>query len=242
MMNWKTFLLKAFIISRGTLVSKVILAIIALASTLLGASPWWSSILTPIIEKHFVVKISDPSTSIGIALLVLAVALTLLEMYRLYRLDSLKVHNNSISKEMQVIQSDDAFFRLRSESEKSAMSILRRLIGMHFGIHGSDPVLALTGKQVQFGDEEDVCRYIDAIIVGQTSQQTKQDFFSLVGDATGHPLAYKFVRVYENLIKEAGSKSKSHLVYGTPLFQVFSNITNATMLPIRKQANWEEFV
>lgn len=241
-MSWKDFLLEAFRIYRGTLVSKVVLAIITLAATLLGASPWWSSILTPIIEKHFDVKISDPSTSIGIALLVLAVALTLLEMYRLYRLESLKVQSNSISKEMQVIQSDDAFFRLRSESEKSALSILRRLIDMHFGMHGSDPALAQVGKQVQYGDEEAVYRYIDAIVVGQTSQQTKQDFFSLVGDATGHPLAYKFVLVYEGLIKEAESKSKTHLVYGTPLFQAFSNITHAAMLPVRKQAYWEEYV
>ncbi|QWZ65948.1 hypothetical protein [Aeromonas sp. FDAARGOS 1417] len=242
MMSWKEFLLEAFRIYRGTLVSKVVLAIITLAATLLGASPWWSSFLTPIIEKHFDVKISVPSIPIGIVLLVLAVALTLLEMFRLYRLESLKVQSDSISKEMQAIQSDDAFFRLRSESEKSALSILRRLIDMHIDIHGSDPVLTPIGKQVRYGDEEAVYRYIDAIIVGQTSQQTKQDFFSLVGDATGHPLAYKFVRVYEGLIKEAESKSKTHLVHGTPLFQAFSNITHAAMLPIRKKAYWEEYV
>lgn len=241
-MSGKDFLLEAFRIFRGALVSKVVLAIIALAAALLGASPWWSSILTPIIEKHFEVKIADPSTPIGIALLVLAVALTLLEMFRLYRIEYLKVQSNSISKEMQIIQSDDAVFRLRSESEKSALSILRRLIDMHFDIHKSDSVLAPVGKKVRYGDEEAVYRYIDAIIVGQTSQKTKTDFFSLVGDTSGHPLAYKFVRVYEGLIKEAESKSKKHLVFGTPLFQAFSNITHATMLPIRKQAYWEEYV
>lgn len=242
MMSWKDFLLEAFRIYRGNFVSKVVLAIITLAATLLGVSPWWNSILTPIIEKYFEVKISDPSTPIGIWLLVLAVALTLLEMFRLYRLEALKVKGNSISKEMQGIQSDDAFFRLRSESEKSALSILRRLIDMHFNIHGSDPVLASVGKKVRYGDEEAVYSYVDAIVVGQTSQKAKKDFFMLLGDATGHPLAYKFVRVYEGLVKEAKLKSKMHLVYGTPMFQAFSNITHASMLPIRKQAYWEEYV
>jgi hypothetical protein len=241
-MGRKEFVLEAFRIYRGTLVSKVVLALIALAATLLGASPWWSSILTPIIEKHFDVKITDPSTSIGVVLVVLAVVLTLLEMLRLYRLEALKVQSNSISEEMQEIQSNDAFFRLRSESEKSALSILRHLIDMHFGIHGSAPALASVGKKVLYGDEEAVYRYIDAVVVGQLSNKTKQDFFSLVGDATGQPLAYKFVRIYEGLIKEATQKSKSHLVHGTPLFHAFSNITHAAMLPFRKQAYWQEYV
>lgn len=241
-MSWKEFLLEAFRIYRGTLVSKVVVAIIALAATLLGASPWWGSILTPIIEKYFDVKISDPSIPIGLLLIALAVVLTLIEMFRLYRLEALKVKGNSVSKEMLQIQSDDAFFRLRAESEKSALSILRRLIDMHFSIHESDPVLEPVGKQVRYGDEEAVFRYIDAIVVGQIPPQVKLDFFSLVGDATGHPLSYKFVRVYEGLAKEAESKSKTHLIYGTPLFQAFSNITHATMQPIRKQAFWEAYV
>ena len=241
-MSWKEFFLDVFRIYRGTLVSKVVLAIITLAATLLGASPWWSSILTPIIEKYVGIKISDPSIPIGLGLIALAVALTLIEMIRLYHLEALKVKGNSISTEIQKIQSDDAFFRLRAESEKSALSILRRLIDMHFGFHESDPVLESVGKQVLYGDEEAVFRYIDAIVVGKSSFQAKLDFFVLVGDATGHPLAYKFVRVYEGLAKEAESKSKVHLIYGTPLFQAFSNITHATMLPIRKQAFWEAYV
>jgi len=242
MMSWKEFLLEAFRIYRGTLVSKVVVAIITLAATLLGASPWWSSILTPMIEKYFGIKTTDPSIPIGLGLIALAIGLTLIEMFRLYRLEVLKVNDNLISKEMQQIQSDDAFFRLRAESEKSTMSILRRLITMHFALHESDTVLSPIGKQVCWGDEEAVFKYIDAIVVGQIPLQAKLDFFSLVGDATGHPLAYKFVRVYEGLAKEAASKSKNHLIDGTPLFQAFSNITHATMQPIRRQAYWEAYV
>lgn len=241
-MSWKDFLLEALRINRGTLVSTVVVAIITLAAMLLGVSPWWSSALATIIEKYLDVKISDPSIPIGLGLVALAVFLTLIEMFRLYRLEVLKVKSNSISKEMQEIQSDDAFCRLRLESEKSALSILRRLIDMHFDIHELDPVLGSVGKEVRYGNEDAVFRYVDAIVVGQIPHQAKLDFFGLVGDATGHPLAYKFVRVYEGLAKDAESKSKMHLVYGTPLFQAFSNITHAAMQPIRKQAFWEAYV
>ena len=242
MMNWKDFFLEAFRIFRGTLVSKVVLAIIALAAMLLGAPPWWSSILTPLIEKHLDIKISDPSIPLGLLLLTLAVFLTLVEMWRLYRIEALKVESNTISKKLQEIQSDDAFLRLRSDAEKSALSILRRLIEMHLQIWEADSVLGSVGKRVQYGDEEAVYRYVDAIVVGQIPRQAKLDFFNLIGDATGHPLAYKFVRVYEGLAKEATSKSKMYLVYGTPLFQAFSNITHEAMKPIRIQAFWEEYV
>lgn len=241
-MSWKEFLLEAFRIYRGTLASKVVLAIIALAASLLGASPWWSSILVPIIEKYLDVKVSDPSVPIGLGLIALAVLLTLIEMYRLYRLEAMKVQSNSFNEETRQIQSDEAFFRLRSESEKSALSILRRLIDMHLSIYETDQILAPIGKQVRYGDEEAVFRYIDAIVVGQVPHKAKLDFFSLLGDATGHPLAYKFVLVYEGLTKEAASKSKTHLVYGTPLYQAFSNITHDKMQTIRTQASWEEYV
>lgn len=241
-MNWKDFLLESFRIFRGTLVSKVVLAIIGIAAALFGASPWWNGILTPIIEKYLNVKASDPSIPLALGLIATAVLLTLIETYRLYRLEVIKAQNNSISEQMKEIQSDDAFFRLRTESEKSALGILRRLIEMHFDIYQSDQALNPLGKRVMYGDEEAVFRYIDAIVVGQVPLKTKQDFMALVGDATGHPLAYKFVRVYEGLEKEAKDKGKSHLIYGTPLYQAFSNITHPAIQPIRKAAYWEAYV
>ncbi|WP_454457937.1 hypothetical protein [Thauera phenylacetica] len=241
-MSWKNFLLETFRIFQGTLVAKVVLAIIALAATLLGAAPWWSSVLIPILEKYLNVRTSDPSVPIGLGLIALAVLLTLMEMFRLFRIEELKVKSNSISKELQDIHSDDAFIRIRSESEKSALSILRRLIDMHSDIHSADPILKPICERVRYGDEEAVFRYIDAIVVGQVPERAKLDFFSLVGDATGHPLAYKFVRVYEGLASEAKQKAKDHLIYGTPLYQAFSNITHPAVQPIRKQAFWEAYV
>lgn len=241
-MSWKTFLLEAFRIFQGTLVAKVVLAIIALAAMLLGAAPWWSSFLVPMLEKYLNVRASVPSVPIGLVLIVVAVLLTLVEMFKLFRLEELKVKSNSITKELQDIHSDDAFIRIRYESEKSALGILRRLIDMHSEIHSGDPILKPIWERVRYGNEEAVFRYVDAIVVGQLPYKAKLDFFSLVGDATGHPLAYKFVRVYEGLASEAKQRSKDHMIYGTPLYQSFSNITHAAVLPIRKQAYWEEYV
>ena len=225
-MTWKVFLLEAYKIYRGTLVSKVTVAILTLGTAmLLGAS-----------------SLGILSAGIGLSLILVAVGLTIFEMHKLYRLEVLKLENHLIPKEIREVQSDDAFFRLRAESEKSALSILRRLIDMHFGIHETDPTLAPVGKKVRYGDENAVFRYIDAIVVGQVSTQAKIDFFSLLGDTTGHPLAYKFVLVYEGLKKEAALRSKMHLLYGTPLYQAFSNITDPMMQPIREQSFWEAYV
>lgn len=241
-MTWKEFMLEAFRIFRGTLVSKVVLALLALAGTLLGAAPWWSPIPTSILEKYFRITVADPSVSLGVGLIAVAVVLTLVEMFRLYRIEVINAEGNSVSKQLQSVHADDAFFRLRAEAEKSGLAILRRLIDVHFGLHGAEAAFSSTGPRVQYGDEEAVVSYVDAIVVGSASQKAKLDFFTIVGDATGHPLAYKFVRVYENLMNEAVLKGRMSLVYGTPLYQAFSNITHEALRPLRKQAYWEAYI
>lgn len=241
-MTWKEFALEAFRIYRGTLVSKVVLALLLVGGGLLGAGPWWSPILTSILENYLSISVADPSASIGLGLMAAGVLLTLIEMLRLYRIEVAQIESNKISEELQSIHADDAFIRIRTEAEKSALSILRRLIDIHFRLHGNEPALVSIGPRVQYGDEEAVLNYVDSIVVGSASPKAKLDFFTIVGDATGHPLAYKFVRVYEALANEANSKGRTRLICGTPLFQAFSNITHESLKPLRTQAYWEAYV
>lgn len=241
-MTNKEFCLEIFRIYRGTLVSKVALGLIGAATVLLGGAPWWSSIFISLAEKKFGIKVSDPSVWLGLLLIVIAVILTVLEMFRLYKIEISKNTSNSISKQLQETHSDDAFFRLRAESEKSAIGILRRLIEKHLSIYRSDPALGPLGSRVQYGDETAVFEYLDKIMLGQLEHKVKQDFFSLVGDASGQPLAYKFVRVYEGLNREALEKNKAHLIHGTPLHQAFNTITHSANTMLRKDAYWEAYV
>lgn len=241
-MTNKEFLLEAFRIYRGSIVSKVALGLITAATILLGAAPWWSSILIPLTEKQWGIKVSDPSVPLGLLLITIAVILTLLEMLRLYKIEASKNQSNSISEQLQEAHSDDAFIRLRTESEKSAIMILRLLIEKHLSIYKSNPILGELESRLQFGDEIAVFKYIENIIVGQLEKKVKQDFFSIHGDATGQPLAYKFVRVYEGLNTEAIKKNKTHLINGTPMHQAFNNITHPAMAELRKAAYWEAYV
>ncbi|WP_421170473.1 hypothetical protein [Aeromonas dhakensis] len=222
--------------------SKVALGLIGAATVLLGAAPWWSAILVPLAERQFGIKVSDPSVPLGLLLISIAVILTLLEMLRLYKSELAKNTGTSISKQLQEAHSDDAFIRLRIEAEKSAVATLRRLIEKHLSVYKSAPVLGQLGSRVQYGDETAVYQYIDTIVVGQLEDKVKQDFFSMVGDSTGQPLAYKFVRIYEGLNKEAIKKNKAHLIHGTPLHQAFINITHPAMTSLRKAAYWDAYV
>ncbi len=241
-MTNKEFLLETFRIYRGTLVSKVALGLIGTATVLLGAAPWWSTILVPLAENQLGIQVSDPSVPLGLLLIAIAVILTLLEMFRLYKIEISKNTSNSISEQLQEAHSDDAFIRLRTESEKSAIATLRRLIEKHLSLYKSDPVLGPLGSRVQYGDETAVYQYIDTIVVGQLAGKVKQDFFSMLGDATGQPLAYKFVRIYEGLNNEAIKKNRTHLIHGTPLHQAFINMTHPAMTTLRKAAYWEAYV
>ncbi|BBI42539.1 hypothetical protein RYA07_19200 [Pseudomonas syringae pv. actinidiae] len=241
-MKNKEFVLEVFRIVRGNPVYKIAMVLLVAGIAALGAAPWWNTLLTPVVAKYFDVKISDPSTLIGFGLIALGVLLTLINMRHIHNIEVLKVSSNPLSEEVQKNHSDDAFFRFRAEVEESALSILRRLIDKHFGIHATDPILAPIGARVRYGDKEAVFQYVDTIVVGPTSHQAKLDFFALLGDGTGQPLAYKFVRIYEELVVEAGRKSKTQLVSGTPLSQTFQNVTHVSMQPLREQAYWEAYV
>lgn len=79
----------------------------------------------------------------------------------------------------------------------------RQHLEIHLSTYKSDPVLGPLGSRVQYGDETAAFQYIDTIVVGPLENKVKQDFFSMLGDATGQPLAYNFFRVYEGLNREA---------------------------------------
>ncbi|WP_330211880.1 hypothetical protein [Pseudomonas sp. Z18(2022)] len=241
-MKNKEFVLEVLRIIRGNPVYKIAMGLLAAGIAALGAAPWWNNLLTPLVVKYFDVKISDPSTAIGLGLISLGVLLTLINMRHIHNLEALKVSSNPLSDEVQRNYSDDAFFRFRADAEKSALSILRRLIDKHIGIHSVDPILTPIAARVKYGDEEAVFQYVDTIVVGRLAHKAKLDFFALLGDGTGQPLAYKFVRIYEGLVVEAERKSKLQLVNGTPLSQAFYNVTHPSMQPLRQQAYWEAYV
>lgn len=78
-MDLKLFILKVFEIIKGTLIGKVIIALISGGLSLIGASPFFDKYISAILLKYLSIEASDPSISIGIFLIVIAVALAIWE-------------------------------------------------------------------------------------------------------------------------------------------------------------------
>lgn len=78
-MDLKTFTLRAIEIIKGTLIGKVILALIAGGLSLLGAAPYFDKYISGILNEYLSIETSDPSTPIGISLIAVAVLLAIWE-------------------------------------------------------------------------------------------------------------------------------------------------------------------
>jgi hypothetical protein len=241
-LSWKQFVIEIYRISKGTLAGKFALGLLALAASLLGAAPWWSSILIPITEKYFSITVADPSVPLGVGILIVAIVIVLVELSRQHKLNLRKADGSTVNDEMRATHADDAFFRFRAEAEKGCFSILRRLISIHAKMYQDDSRLAPIADRVTYGDESAVIEYVDSIVVGNVPYKAKLDFLQILGDGTGQPLAYKFVHLYEGLIAEADERGRRKLISGTPLYQAFSNLTHANLLAARKQAFWRAYV
>ncbi|PCR96202.1 hypothetical protein CP336_11575 [Pseudomonas fluorescens] len=78
-MDLKSFILKIIEIIKGTLIGKVILALITGGLSLIGASPFFDKYISAILLKYLSIEASDPSVPIGIFLIIVAVALAIWE-------------------------------------------------------------------------------------------------------------------------------------------------------------------
>lgn len=110
-MDAKDFIIKTLEIIKGTLIGKVILALIAGGLTLLGASPFFDKYISALLEQYFSIKASDPSLVIGICLVLLGVGLAIWE-----RKNQLSIETQKIK--LDTIRTQETIDKAKYHSEK----------------------------------------------------------------------------------------------------------------------------
>lgn len=241
-MDIKTFILKLVELIKGTLIGKVILALISGGLALLGASPFFDKYISAALSKYLSIETSDPSAPIGIFLIILGVALTIWERKNIISIEHKKIDSNSIDEELKVGLKENQFISFKNEVEKNCHTIIRRLIEKHHDIDYNPQNIKDLGKRALYGDDQATVQYIDSVMVGNNIDRVKTDFLVMAGDATGQPIIYNFVKQYQSLMERGEADGYMKIVKGTPLFQAYENITHPAFIDLRRAAYWEDFV
>ena len=241
-MDLKSFIIKVIEIVKGTLIGKVILSLITGGLTLLGAAPFFDKYISAVFESYLGLKAEDPSTYIGLSLIVVGVALAIWERKNLLSLERAKIGNNTINDKVEKQLSESQFISFKNEVEQNCLNIINRLIEKHHNFDDSPEHILNLGKRALYGDKQATTQYVDSVMVGNCPDDYKIKFLMMRRDATGQPIIYKFLKSYQSLLNRSKTEGFQDLVKGTPLYQVYSNVTHPAFLKLRKQAYWEDFV
>lgn len=241
-MDVKSFTLRVIELIKGTLAGKVILALITGGLTILGAAPFFDKYISAALSQYLNLTADDPSTYIGIFLIVLGVVLFVWERKNQLSLEERKINSSSINDEISSSLKRQEFLSYKKEVEEQSYDIIKRLIHKHHDIGYVPTDIQQLGKTALFGSKEAVVQYLDRVLVGNTDAKVKLDLYLMLGDATGQPIIYKFVSQYRTLIETAEKEGFKHLVLGTPLHQAYLNVIHPSFVDLRRQAYWEDFV
>ncbi|AZD33595.1 hypothetical protein C4K22_0830 [Pseudomonas chlororaphis subsp. aurantiaca] len=102
-MDLKLFILKALEIIKGTIIGKVIVALIAGGLSLIGASPFFDKYISATLSKYLSIETSDPSAPIGMFLIIIAVSLTIWERKNQILIELKKSNPASIKETRPII-------------------------------------------------------------------------------------------------------------------------------------------
>ena len=102
-MDLKSFIVKIIELIKGTLIGKVIFSLITGGLTLLGAAPFFDKYISAILSKYLSIETSDPSTFIGVFLIIIAVILTVWERKNQLLIETKKIEANSKKVEKPII-------------------------------------------------------------------------------------------------------------------------------------------
>ncbi|MEP4545292.1 MAG: hypothetical protein ABJ000_03875 [Saccharospirillum sp.] len=241
-MSNKDFVLKLVQLVKGTLIGKVILALVSGGFAVLGASPFFDKYISAFLSQYLSVNASDPSVPIGLVLIATGVGLTIWERRNILAIELSKMDSNRIEDELREDLKENQFIAFKSAIEATCLDTIRRLIEKHHDIDYNPNHVKDLGKRALYGSNEATLQYIDAVLVGNSDEKVKIDFLIMLGDATGQPIIYKFLKQYQELLKRAESEGFQGLIKGTPLYQAYENVTHPAFLELRKKAYWEDFV
>lgn len=241
-MSNKDFVLKLIQLIKGTLIGKVILALVSGGLAVLGASPFFDKYISAFLSQYLSVYASDPSAPIGLVLIATGIGLTIWERKNILTIELGKMDSNRLEDKLREDLRENQFITFKNTIETTCLDTIRRLIEKHHDIDYNPIHVKELGKRSLYGSNEATVQYIDAVLVGKSDEKVKIDFFIMHGDATGQPIIYKFLKQYQELLKRAEFEGFQGLIKGTPLYQAYENVTHPAFLKLRKKAYWEDFV
>ncbi|MEA5239062.1 hypothetical protein VB602_22660 [Vibrio parahaemolyticus] len=95
-----SFIIKIIELVKGTLIGKVILALLGGGLTILGASPFFDKYITAVASEYLSLEVNDPSNYIGMSLIILSVALAFWERRNQVELEAKKIERTQITRPM----------------------------------------------------------------------------------------------------------------------------------------------
>lgn len=102
-MDFKSFIIKFVELIKGTLIGKVILALITGGLSLLGTAPFFDKYISAALDKYLSINTSEPSTLIGICLVLFGIALAVWERKNQILIETKKIEVNSIKIKKPII-------------------------------------------------------------------------------------------------------------------------------------------
>ncbi|WP_235461913.1 hypothetical protein, partial [Aeromonas australiensis] len=205
-MSNKDFVLKLVQLVKGTLIGKVILALVSGGLAILGAAPFFDKYISALLSKYLSVDASDPSAPIGLLLIAIGIGLTIWERKNILAIELEKIDSNRIDDKLREDLKENQFIAFKNATEATCFATIRRLIEKHHDIDYNPEDVKELGKRALYGSNEATVQYIDSVLVGNSNERVKLDFFLLLGDATGQPIIYKFLKQYQELIIRAKSE------------------------------------
>lgn len=97
-MDFKAFTLKVMEIIKGTLIGKVVLALITGGLSLLGAAPYFDKYISAALNEYLSIEASDPSPPIGVCMIVVAILLSIWERKNQIAIEKANTSSSKASK------------------------------------------------------------------------------------------------------------------------------------------------
>lgn len=150
--------------------------------------------------------------------------------------DSLKL-NAILTRLRQINQ--DPWNALVFQTETDCYQILIKLLREHLScLAGKYPHLEDFGRRAEAGDRIDACQYFKSALVGSLEESEKIWIFNILNDFTCEPVAYKFIRRYEELVKKSRELGHHDSLSTSELYSLWSMFRSPALKDLRDKAHW----
>jgi hypothetical protein len=105
-------------------------------------------------------------------------------------------------------------------------------------LQGEYPHLESLGNGAEAGDRLDTCQYFKSVFAGNLKRSEKIWVFNLLNDFTCEPMAYKFIRRYDELVKKSKELGRDRSLSTSEFYSTWSMFRSPVLKDLRDEAHW----